>query len=162
MSEASTPRRRNWSAACGGRNPSGSTAVTAADRPAVVTSAPTGTLERSGPVPAEPVPVADRLVVVAAVPETAPADAGEGTGPVSGVSDGLLSVAIPPCTPSRRCGARSVFASATTEHSPRRVDSVDSVFREGPAVVRRHHDGYGDRHAPYRGAGDRRAWHHAL
>ena len=86
-------------AACGGGNPSGSTAVTAADRPAVVTSAPTGTLERSGPVPAEPVPVADRPAVVAAVPETVPADAGEGTGPVSGVSDGLLSVVISPCTP---------------------------------------------------------------
>ena len=82
-------------AACGGGNPSSSAEVTAADRPTVVTSAPTGTLEGSGPVPAEPVPVADRL----AVPETAPAEESGRAVAVPGVSDGLLSVVIPPCTP---------------------------------------------------------------
>ena len=78
-------------AACGGAEPSGETAVTAA---------PTGALEWSGPVPAEPVPVADRPVVVVAVPETVPAEAAEQAVAVSGVSSGgLLSVVIPPCTP---------------------------------------------------------------
>ena len=78
-------------AACGGANRSGETAVTAA---------PTGALEWSGPAPAEPVPVADRPVVVVAVPETVPAEAAEQAVAVSGVSSGgLLSVVIPPCTP---------------------------------------------------------------
>ena len=87
-------------AACGGENRSGETAVTAAGRPAVVASAPTGALEWSVPVPAEPVPVADRPVVVVSVPETAPAEAAEQAVAVSGVSSGgLLSVVIPPCTP---------------------------------------------------------------
>ena len=86
-------------AACGGENRSGETAVTAAGRPAVVASAPTGALEWSVPVPAEPVPVADRPVVVVSVPETAPAEAAEQAVAVSGVSGGLLSVVIPPCTP---------------------------------------------------------------
>ena len=88
-----------FAAACGGANRSGETAVTAADRPAMVTSAPTGALEWSGPVPAGSVPVSDRPVVVAAVPETAPAEAAEQAVAVSGVSGGLLSVVIPPCTP---------------------------------------------------------------
>ena len=57
--------------ACGGGNPSGETAVPVDDRPAVVTS------------PAAPVL----------------ADGGEGAGAVPVVSDGLLSVVIPPCTP---------------------------------------------------------------
>jgi len=77
-------------AACGGADPSGETAVTAA---------PAGALEWSGPVPAESVAVADRAAGVVSVPETAPAEAGERAVAVSGVSDGLLSVVIPPCTP---------------------------------------------------------------
>ena len=76
-----------FAAACGGADPSGETAVTAA---------PAGALEWSGPVPAESVPVAEGPAGVVSVPETGPAEAVERAVAVPGVSSGgLLSVVIP-------------------------------------------------------------------